>query len=96
MWYPTLRKSKLVIPIWAFIPVALLYYLMCGRLIHRLLIIEAPRRQRTTALVLLGSMMLANEGWNYLFGSTVQRVQIHMRNSRDPLEADPHPHYLDS
>ena len=41
-WYPTLRTSKLVLPVWAFLPVARLYYLMCGRILYRLLTIEPP------------------------------------------------------
>jgi tryptophan-rich sensory protein len=66
-WYPTLRKSKLVIPVWAFIPIALLYYVMCGRILYRLLTLTASHPQPSGALVLLGSMMGANEGWNYVF-----------------------------
>ncbi len=66
-WYPTLRTSKLVLPLWAFLPVALLYYLMCGRILYRLLTIDTPTARHTQALVLLASMMGANEGWNYVF-----------------------------
>ena len=66
-WYPTLRKSKLVLPLWAFIPIALLYYLICGRILYRLLTLDTPAPQRPAGLVLLGGMMVANEGWNYLF-----------------------------
>jgi benzodiazapine receptor len=66
-WYPSLRKSRLVLPLWAFIPIGILYYLMCGVLLYRLLALVAPSRQRTVAIVLLLSMMGANEGWNYLF-----------------------------
>jgi translocator protein len=66
-WYPALRKSKLVIPLWAFAPAALVYTLICGRLLYRLLLLDRETPERTAALVLLGSMMGANEGWNYLF-----------------------------
>jgi tryptophan-rich sensory protein len=65
-WYPTLRKSRLVLPVWAFIPVAVLYYLMCGTILFRLVARVAPSREQRTALGLLLSMMTANEGWNYL------------------------------
>ncbi len=65
-WYPTLRKSKLVLPLWAFIPVAVLYYLMCGRILYRLLTLDPPPVRHSGALVLLSGMMVANEGWNYL------------------------------
>ena len=65
-WYPTLRKSRVVLPLIAFVPVALLYYLMCGRLLYRLLVVVRPSRSRTQALSLLATMMAANEGWNYL------------------------------
>ncbi len=65
-WYPTLRKSKLVLPLWAFVPVAVLYYLMCGLILFRLLVrVKASRGQRL-ALALLLIVMTANEGWNYL------------------------------
>jgi translocator protein len=66
-WYPALRKSKLVIPLWTFAPVALVYTCICGRLLYRLLLLDRETPGRTAALVLLGSMMGANEGWNYLF-----------------------------
>ncbi len=65
-WYPTLRKSHIVLPLTAFVPVALLYYLMCGTLLYRLLAVVRPSRSRTQALTLLATMMAANEGWNYL------------------------------
>lgn len=66
-WYPALRKSRLVIPLWAFAPVALVYSIICGRLLYRLLRLDRDTPERTTALVLLVGMMGANEGWNYLF-----------------------------
>jgi translocator protein len=66
-WYPALRKSKLVLPLLAFAPVALVYTLICGRLLYRLLVLDRETPERTAALALLGSMMGANEGWNYLF-----------------------------
>ena len=65
-WYPTLRKSRLILPLTAFVPVALLYYLMCGALLYRLLAVVRPSRSRTQAFRLLATMMAANEGWNYL------------------------------
>ena len=52
-WYPTLRKSQVVLPLTAFVPVALLYYLMCGTLLYRLLAVVRPSRSRTQALRLL-------------------------------------------
>jgi translocator protein len=65
-WYPSLRKSKLVLPLWAFAPVAVLYYLMCGLILYRLLVrVKASHSQRL-ALALLLTVMAANEGWNYL------------------------------
>jgi tryptophan-rich sensory protein len=66
-WYPALRKSNLVIPLWAFAPVALVYTIICGRLLYRLLLLDRETPERTAAIVLLISMMGANEGWNYLF-----------------------------
>lgn len=66
-WYPSLRKSRLVLPMWAFIPIGVAYYVMCGGLLYRLQALVAPSPDRRTAIVLLLSMMGANEGWNYLF-----------------------------
>jgi tryptophan-rich sensory protein len=66
-WYPSLRKSRLVLPIRAFIPIGIAYYMMRGALLYRLLALVAPSPAHKTALVLLLSMMSANEGWNYLF-----------------------------
>jgi len=66
-WYPNLKKSRLVLPTWAFIPIGIAYYLMCGALLYRLLAVVAPSRARSKAIALLLSMMGANEGWNYLF-----------------------------
>src|SRR5688572_4541582 len=65
-WYPALRKSLLVLPIWAFLPIAVLYYLMCGTILYRLLTHVAPNRERRIAFGFLLTMMAANEGWNYL------------------------------
>jgi len=66
-WYPTLKKSRLILPLWSFIPIGIAYYVMCGVLFYRLLAIVNPSRQRTTAIVLLLGMMGVNEGWNYIF-----------------------------
>jgi len=66
-WYPSLRKSCLVLPIWAFVPIGIAYYVMCGALLYRLLALVAPSPARKRAIALLLSMMSANEGWNYLF-----------------------------
>ena len=66
-WYPGLKKSSVILPIWAFFPIGIAYYLMCGAILYRLLALVAPSRKRTSAIVLLLSMMGANEGWNYLF-----------------------------
>ena len=66
-WYPTLYKSRWVLPLWTFIPIGIAYYLMCGVVLYRLLAIVAPSRERTRAIVLLLGMMSANEVWNYLF-----------------------------
>jgi translocator protein len=76
-WYPSLRKSRLVLPLWAFLPVAALYYLMCGVILFRLLARVAPSRERRTALTQLITMMAANEGWNYLmFGRRSPRAGL--------------------
>jgi tryptophan-rich sensory protein len=56
-----------VLPIWGFVPIGIAYYVMCGVLLYRLLVLVAPSQERTRALVLLLTMMGTNEGWNYLF-----------------------------
>ena len=66
-WYPRLRKSRWVLPLWAFIPVEVAYYVMCRALLYRLLALVPPSPARGRAIALLLAMMGANEGWNYLF-----------------------------
>ncbi len=66
-WYPNLRTSRLILPLWAFTPAALAYTLICGRILYRLLTLELEPTERRRALLLLSGMMAANEGWNYLF-----------------------------
>ncbi len=66
-WYPTLKKSRVILPLWAFVPIGIAYYLMCGVLLYRLLALITPHRARTEAIALLFSVMGANEAWNYLF-----------------------------
>jgi translocator protein len=76
-WYPTLRKSRLVLPLWAFLPVAVLYYLMCGTILFRLLARLAPSAERQAAIWWLLAMMTTNEGWNYLlFGRRSPRAGL--------------------
>ena len=76
-WYPSLRKSRLVLPLWAFLPVAVLYYLMCGAILFRLLARVAPSHEQRAALRSLLAMMAANEGWNYLlFGRRSPRAGL--------------------
>ena len=66
-WYPTLKKSRVILPLWAFLPVGIAYYVMCGVVLYRLLAKVAPSRQRSAAIGLILGMMGTNEGWNYLF-----------------------------
>ena len=65
-WYPNLRKSRFVLPLWAFLPVAVLHYLVCGTVLFRLLARLEPSAERQAALRWLLAMIATNEGWNYL------------------------------
>jgi translocator protein len=76
-WYPNLRKSRFVLPLWAFLPVAVLYYLICGTILFRLLARVPSSREQHVALQWLMAMMAANEGWNYLlFGRRSPRAGL--------------------
>jgi benzodiazapine receptor len=66
-WYSTLKMPWLNIPIWIFIPVQILYYLICGIIIYRILIYVAPGKQRNTSLAIFLTMMIYAEIWNFLF-----------------------------
>ena len=66
-WYPTLEMPWLNIPVWAFIPVQILYYLICGIIIYRILKYVTPNRQRNISLALLLTMMISAELWNFPF-----------------------------
>ena len=67
IWYPTLEMPWLNIPLWVFIPIQILYYLICGIIIYRILKHVTPSRQQNISLALLLTMMICAELWNYLF-----------------------------
>lgn len=66
-WYPTLEKPKFLIPLWAFYLVGVLYYLMFGTVIFRILTRVEPIRVQRRLLSLAISIMLLNELWNFVF-----------------------------
>ena len=66
-WYPSLETPWLNIPIWVFIPVQILYYVICAIIIYRILKYVMPNRQRNISLALLLTMMISAELWNFLF-----------------------------
>jgi tryptophan-rich sensory protein len=68
-WYPNLEKPAFLIPLWAFYIVGVLYYLLFGTVIFRILTQVEPIAIQRRLLSLTISIMLLNELWNFaLFG----------------------------
>lgn len=70
-WYPKLRKSRFVLPLWAFVLVAVLYYLICGTILFCLLVRVPFSREQRVALRWLLVMMAGtrNRITSYLAGA---------------------------
>jgi tryptophan-rich sensory protein len=66
-WYPGLVKPRLQAPLWAFIAVALVVYVLEGVVLYRLLVVVADPAGRLVAVTALLVVMASNEGWNYAF-----------------------------
>ncbi|MBM7553012.1 tryptophan-rich sensory protein [Thalassobacillus pellis] len=67
VWYAGLNKPWYLVPLWFFIMVGILYYLMSGVILYRQLRSFKESKFRKIALGLILVMLAGNEMWNYLF-----------------------------
>jgi translocator protein len=67
-WYPTIRHPRFEPPLWGFVLVGLVVYVIDAIVLYRLLVVE-DSGIRGAAIAALVAVMLANELWNgVLFG----------------------------
>ena len=63
----SLRMPRFAPPMPVWIAIGGLYYVVCFVLIYRLVAVIPSSPRRTTAIVLLGAVMLLNAAWNFVF-----------------------------
>ncbi|HYU72151.1 MAG TPA: TspO/MBR family protein [Ktedonobacteraceae bacterium] len=63
-WFPTLQKPRFQLPLWAFISVGIVVYLLDTIIAYRLLTLVMSQTDRLFSLTALGIVMLYNELWN--------------------------------
>ncbi|HKH11790.1 MAG TPA: TspO/MBR family protein [Rubrobacter sp.] len=66
-WYPRLRKPRWQIPLWAFVAVGLIVYVIDGFVAYRLLTAVPSAGDRAVALTALVVVMVLNALWSYAF-----------------------------
>ncbi len=66
-WYADLEKPWYLVPLWFFIIIGVLYYVMSGVIFYRLFHLTKASSLRSSAIVLVFFMLIGNELWNYLF-----------------------------
>ncbi len=66
-WFATLRKPRLQLPLWAFISVGGVVYVLDALILYRLLTGVNDQALRIVALTGMYIVMLYNELWNYVF-----------------------------
>ena len=66
-WYPRLVKPWFQIPLWAFVGVGIVGYVMDGIILYRLMTVVPSGKGKVTSMLLLLVVMLYNEGWNGAF-----------------------------
>jgi tryptophan-rich sensory protein len=66
-WYPALAKPRFLPPLWAFIVVAVLVYVVEGVALYRLLVHVAAPEGKVVGVTALVAVMVCNEAWNYAF-----------------------------
>jgi benzodiazapine receptor len=66
-WYPHLRKPRWHIPLWAFVIVAVLVYIIDGFVAYRVLTVVPSWEGVTVSLTALVVVMTLNALWNYAF-----------------------------
>ncbi|QAS51235.1 hypothetical protein HLI_02925 [Halobacillus litoralis] len=67
VWYAELDKPWYLVPLWFFIIIGILYYMMVSVILYRQISNIAGSMLRKVALILTLSMLVGNELWNYLF-----------------------------
>jgi len=65
-----LRVPRYAPPLWGWIVIGAVYYVICFVVLYRLLSLPEAVPSRSLALVLLGSLMFTNALWNYFFFRT--------------------------
>lgn len=65
-----LRVPRYAPPLWGWIVIGVVYYVICFVVLYRLLSMPETVPSRSSALVLLGSLMFTNALWNYFFFRT--------------------------
>jgi tryptophan-rich sensory protein len=66
-WYPGLRKPWFQIPLWAFIGVGIIGYLMDATILYRLMTKVPSRDGKVVTIAAMLILMLYNELWNGAF-----------------------------
>jgi len=66
-WFAELRTPRWQLPLWAFIGVGIVVYVLDAVIAYRLLTVLHDRAGRVVALTALVVVMLYNEVWNYAF-----------------------------
>ncbi len=62
-----LRKPRFVPPLWGWIAIAVVYYVICFGVLYRLFSLTSGTPFRTGAILLMVLLMLINAGWNWFF-----------------------------
>ena len=65
-WYPTIRHPRFEPPLWGFVLVGLIVYVIDAIVLYRLLAVVENSGIQTAAIVALLVVMLGNELWNAL------------------------------
>jgi tryptophan-rich sensory protein len=65
-WYPTIRHPRFEPPLWGFVLVGLIVYVIDAIVLYRLLAVVEDSGIRLAAIVALLVVMLGNELWNAL------------------------------
>ena len=65
-----LRSPRYALPLWGWVIVGVLYYVICFAVLYRLFSLPSALALRNSAIGLLGGIMLVNALWNYFFFRT--------------------------
>jgi tryptophan-rich sensory protein len=65
-WYPTIRHPRFEPPLWGFVLVGLVVYVIDAIVLYRLLVVVDDSGMRVAAIAALLVVMLGNELWNAL------------------------------